>query len=130
MLVGSGVPVLVKGVLEVPHSVKVTEPTGRLWAFEGSPPVGVLEALKGSLPEGVSAGGLEVDESSPSEKVLEVLRGSLPQGVTAVLPAKWMNMSEEMIATSYISTDNCKCCVLVGYLFITSVNVHALSIVI
>jgi len=67
MLVGSGVPVLVKGVLEVPISVKVRVPTGRLWAFEGSPPVGVLEVLTGSLPEGV----------------LERLTGSLPEGVPA-----------------------------------------------
>ena len=99
MLVGSGVPVLAKEVLEVPLSVKVRVPTGRLWAFEGSPPVGVLEALTGSLPEGLSAGGLEVLEISPSEGVLEVLRGSLPEGVAAVLSAKWMNTSEEMIAT-------------------------------
>jgi len=138
MLVGSGVTVLVKGVLEVPISVKVRVPTGRLWTFEGSPPVGVLEALTGSLPEGVpakvlgalessppngvlealrgslsggvlealrsslpgvSAGEMEVLEgSSPAgEGVLEVLRGLLPEGVAAVLSARWMNTSEDII---------------------------------
>jgi len=114
VLVGSGVPVLVKEVLEVPISVKVRVPIERLWAFEGSPPVGLLEALTtGSLPEEVSAGGLEALRGSLPEGVLETLRGSLPEGVSAggleipegslpegvaeVLSAKWMNMSEDMI---------------------------------
>jgi len=113
VLIGSGVPVLGKEVLEVPISVKVRVPIGRLWAFEGSPPVGLLEALTGSLPEEVSAGGLEALRGSLPEGVLEALRGSLPEGVSAggleipegsppegvaeVLSAKWMNMSEDMI---------------------------------
>jgi len=56
-------------VPEVPISVKVRVPTGRLLAFEGSPPLGVLE----------------------------VLRGSLPEKVSAVLSVKWMNTSEDII---------------------------------
>jgi len=50
-----------------------------------------------------------------------VLVDSLVKGVlTAGLSAKGMNTSEDMIQSQsdhqYIDTDNCKCCLLVGYL--------------
>jgi len=65
--------------------------------LESSPLKRVLEALRGSLPEGVSAGRPEVLDGLPPEGVLEVLRGLLPEGVAAVLSAKWMNTSEDII---------------------------------